>query len=105
QDFHQTVSSSAQNPTMASMLRGISSGTLRARAWRGILEGDAGMRTIAEHEAIYAALAAGDGALARAAALVHVATTESFLRRVLASVERTAMVHRDGRRRAEVSVP
>jgi GntR family transcriptional regulator, transcriptional repressor for pyruvate dehydrogenase complex len=84
QDFHETVATAAQNPTMASMLRGISSGTLRARVWRGILEEDASSRTVAEHEAIYAALAAGDPAVARAAALVHVATTERFLRRVLA---------------------
>lgn len=83
QDFHETVATAAQNPTMASMLRGISSGTLRARVWRGILEEDASSRTVAEHEAIYAALAAGDPAVARAAALVHVATTERFLRRVL----------------------
>ena len=102
QDFHQTVAAAAQNPTMASMLRGISSGTLRARAWRGILEEDAGMRTIAEHEAIYNALAAGDGALARAAALVHVATTEAFLRRVVASADSST---RSGRSRREVPVP
>ena len=84
------------------MLRGISSGTLRTRAWRGILEEDAGMRTIAEHEAIYNALAAGDGALAHAAALVHVATTEAFLRRVVASVDSSA---RSGRSRLEVPFP
>ena len=83
QDFHDTVATAARNPTMASMLRGISSRSLRARVWRGILEEDAGMRTVAEHEAIYAALVAGDAAVARAAALVHVATTERFLRRVL----------------------
>jgi GntR family transcriptional repressor for pyruvate dehydrogenase complex len=83
QDFHEAVAAAARNPTMASMLRGISGGTLRARVWRGILEEDAGMRTVAQHEAIYAALAAGDTSLARAAALVHVATTEGFLRRVL----------------------
>ena len=89
QDFHETVAAAARNPTMSSMLRGISGGTLRARVWRGILEEDAAKRTVAEHEAIYAALAAGDTALARAAALVHVATTEGFLRRVLGTPRRT----------------
>jgi GntR family transcriptional repressor for pyruvate dehydrogenase complex len=83
QDFHDAVAAAAGNRTMASMLRGISTRSLRARVWRGILEEDAGMRTVVEHEAIYAALVAGDAAVARAAALVHVATTERFLRRVL----------------------
>jgi GntR family transcriptional repressor for pyruvate dehydrogenase complex len=48
-------------------------------------------RTIAEHQAIYDALAARDSALAEAAALLHVSTTEQWLREDLegdAAVER-----------------
>jgi GntR family transcriptional repressor for pyruvate dehydrogenase complex len=41
-------------------------------------------RTLAEHQAIYDALAAGDSPLAQAAALMHVATTEQWLREHLA---------------------
>ena len=84
-DFHAAVGAAAGNPTMASMLRGISSRTMRGRVWHGILEEAAIQRTIAEHETIYGALVARDPALARAAALVHVASTESFVRRVLAA--------------------
>ena len=82
-DFHIAVAEAAGNSTMASMLRGISSRTIRARVWHGILEEGATQRTIAEHEMIYRALVSGDIGLARAAALVHVSTTESFVRRLV----------------------
>jgi GntR family transcriptional repressor for pyruvate dehydrogenase complex len=81
-DFHTAVAAAAGNSTMASMLRFISSRTMRARVWHGILEEDAAQRTVAEHETIYRALESRDIALARAAALVHVSTTESFVRRL-----------------------
>ncbi|MBS2966582.1 FadR family transcriptional regulator [Actinocrinis puniceicyclus] len=81
--FHNTVVAATGNETLASILEGISSRTVRVRVWRGLIEGNAAERTLAEHEAIYRALAAGDAALAQAAALVHVATTEKWLRRHL----------------------
>jgi GntR family transcriptional repressor for pyruvate dehydrogenase complex len=84
-DFHAAVAAATGNPAMASVLRGISSRTLRGRVWHGIMEEDAIQRTIAEHERIYDALLTRDPALARAAALVHVSTTENFVRRVLES--------------------
>ena len=84
-DFHAAVAAATGNPAMASVLRGISSRTLRGRVWHGIVEEDAIQRTIAEHERIYDALVARDPALARATALVHVSTTENFVRRVLAT--------------------
>ena len=82
-DFHAAVATATGNPAMASVLRGISSRTMRGRVWHGILEEDAIQRTVAQHEMIYDALVARDPALAHAAALVHVSTTESFVRRVL----------------------
>jgi GntR family transcriptional regulator, transcriptional repressor for pyruvate dehydrogenase complex len=82
-DFHIAVAEAACNSTLASLLRGISSRTIRARVWHGILDEGSTQRTIAEHETIYNALVAGDIALARAAALVHVSTTESFVRRLV----------------------
>jgi len=59
---------------------GISSRTLRALVWRGMVEANSADRTLAEHEAIFQALAAGDACLAQAAALLHVSTTEQWLR-------------------------
>ncbi|WP_055586277.1 FadR/GntR family transcriptional regulator [Streptacidiphilus griseoplanus] len=78
--FHRAVIAAAGNSTLATLLDGISSRTVRARVWRGLVDDDAGCRAIAEHEAIYAALAARDAALAEAAALMHVSATERWLR-------------------------
>lgn len=82
--FHHAVVSAAGNRTLASLLEGISRRTVRVRVSRGMLDADAAERTLAEHDAIYRALAAGDCALAQAAALMHVSTTEQWLRRHLA---------------------
>lgn len=82
--FHRAVIAATGNATLCSLLEGISSRTLRARIWRGLVDGNASGRTVAEHEAIYASLAAGDPALAQAAALLHVSTTEKWLREHLA---------------------
>ena len=83
-EFHALVAASAGNETLASMLSGLSSRTIRTRAWRGVLEEDATVRTIAQHGDILRALVAGDPVLAQAAALIHVATTDASLRRQLA---------------------
>ncbi|MGW5446152.1 FadR/GntR family transcriptional regulator [Streptomyces asiaticus] len=81
--FHSAVVAAAGNRTLATLLEGISSRTLRGRVWRGMVDDHAGDRTIAEHEAIYAALLRRDSALAEAAALMHVSTTEQWLRQHL----------------------
>lgn len=81
--FHRAVVEATGNKTLASLLEGISSRTVRARVWRGMVDGNAADRTLAEHEAIYQALAARDPALAQAAALMHVSTTEKWLRKQL----------------------
>src|SRR6185437_6187737 len=81
--FHRAVITATGNATLASLLEGISSRTVRARVWRGMVDGKAAERTLAEHEAIYQALATGDAALAHAAALMHVSTTEKWLRKYL----------------------
>ena len=83
-DFHAQVAAAAGNDTLASIMNGISSLTLRARVWRGIIEEEATARTISEHARILEALRAGDAALANATALMHVCTTEDFLRCTLA---------------------
>jgi GntR family transcriptional repressor for pyruvate dehydrogenase complex len=81
--FHHAVVSAAGNRTLASLLEGISRRTVRVRVSRGRRDAGAAERTLAEHDAIYRALAAGDSALAQAAALMHVSTTEQWLRRHL----------------------
>lgn len=82
--FHALVAEASGNATMGAVLSGISSRTLRVRVWRGLVDDSAHQRTVAEHETILAALTARDPVLARAAATVHVATTENSVRRLLA---------------------
>lgn len=78
--FHRTVAAATGNESLTSLLDGLSSRTMRARVWRGIVEGNAAQRTIAEHEGIYRALVAGDQMLAQSSALVHVNSSEAWLR-------------------------
>jgi GntR family transcriptional repressor for pyruvate dehydrogenase complex len=82
--FHRAVFAATGNQTLASLLEGISSRTVRARVWRGLVDEAVADRTIAEHRAIYDALAAGDAVLAQAAALMHISATEKWLRDHLA---------------------
>lgn len=81
--FHRAVVAATGNETLTSLLDGLSGRTVRARIWRGLVLGDVAQNTIDEHEAIYLALRAGDQSLAHAAALMHVNTSESWLRAVL----------------------
>jgi GntR family transcriptional repressor for pyruvate dehydrogenase complex len=81
--FHRAVIAATGNATLASVLDGLSSRTLRARVWRGLVESNASASTLSEHEAIFRALQAGDGQLAQAAALLHVTSSESWLRAAL----------------------
>ena len=83
QMFHSTVYEATGNPTLASILDGLSSRTVRARIWRGVIEGAAAAQTLREHRAIQHALATHDRPLAEAAALIHVNTSEQWLRDVL----------------------
>ncbi|WP_255948375.1 FadR/GntR family transcriptional regulator [Streptomyces odontomachi] len=93
--FHRAVIAAAGNATLATLLDGISSRTVRARVWRGLVDDNAGDRTVAEHEAIYAALLARDSPLAEAASLIHVSTTEQWLRQHLRSSKATEAGPRD----------
>jgi GntR family transcriptional repressor for pyruvate dehydrogenase complex len=81
--FHRAVIAATGNETLTSLLDGLSGRTVRARVWRGLVEGNVTQATIDEHSAIYKALMARDPFLATAAALVHVNTSESWLRALL----------------------
>lgn len=82
-EFHRMVASATGNESLVSLLEGLSSRTMRARLWRGMMNGNVSGRTIAEHESIYDALRAGDQLLAYSTALVHVNTSESWLNTLL----------------------
>jgi GntR family transcriptional repressor for pyruvate dehydrogenase complex len=81
--FHRTVIRATGNETLTSLLDGLSGRTVRARIWRGVVLGNVAQKTIDEHEAIYLALKAGNQPLAQAAALMHVNTSEAWLRTLL----------------------
>jgi GntR family transcriptional repressor for pyruvate dehydrogenase complex len=81
--FHLDVFAATRNQTLLSVLDGLSSLTLRARIWRAVVEADAISETLHEHRAIFAALEAHDRPLAEAAALIHVNTSEAWLRSVV----------------------
>jgi GntR family transcriptional regulator, transcriptional repressor for pyruvate dehydrogenase complex len=83
-EFHARVAEASGNGTLASLLAGLSSRTMRVRVLRAMSDAEALRRTIEQHEGIYAALAAGDPNLAQAMAVQHVITTEAWLRRLLA---------------------
>ena len=101
-EFHRTIIAANGNPTLTSVLDGLSGRTVRARVWRGLIEADAAATTQAEHQAIYDALAAGDPELARAAALIHVSTSARWLERVLRRPDRSPpALLESGRRRLE----
>ncbi|MEO3814951.1 FadR/GntR family transcriptional regulator [Sphaerisporangium sp. B11E5] len=78
--FHRAVFEATGNRSLFALLSGIAGQTLRARVWRGLVEDNVAGRTVIEHTAIYQALADGDASLAQAVALVHVSTTETWLR-------------------------
>jgi GntR family transcriptional repressor for pyruvate dehydrogenase complex len=81
--FHDRVAAACGNPTLGTLLTGLSTKTLRARIWRGVNEAGSAELTLQQHEAIYAAIEAGDAETARAASVVHVATSERWLRALM----------------------
>ncbi|SCG77516.1 FadR/GntR family transcriptional regulator [Micromonospora humi] len=85
--FHRTVIAATGNETLTSLLDGLSGRTVRARVWRGLIEGNAAHVTLGEHQAIYRALRSRDQVLAQATALMHVNTSESWLRTILAEAD------------------
>lgn len=96
--FHELVNAASGNQTLASMLSSLSSRMFRARVWRGVIERGATSTTVAQHEQIVEALEKRDPAVAEAAALLHVATTEAWFRRVTARDAATSSRKADLRR-------
>lgn len=85
--FHDCVVDACGNETLATLLKGLSTATMRARTWRALVEARVAEETVAQHSDILRALSSGDRRLAEATALVHVSTSEEWLRsHVLGSV-------------------
>ena len=82
--FHRIIAGAAGNLVLVPLLDGLAAPTVRLRVWRGLSESGSTERTLVEHTAIVDALAVGDAELARAAATVHIAGVERWMRSVLA---------------------
>lgn len=81
--FHRAVHSVTGNETLTSLLHAVSARTVRAVSPRRFSDRDSMDAVLTEHAAILAALAARDPTLAHAATLVHINSTETWLRRDL----------------------
>ena len=81
--FHDVIAHAPGNGVLRALLRSLSTSTVRARLWHGIAERGALDQAREEHRRIYEAIAAGDADLARASALLHIATNENWLRQHL----------------------
>ena len=82
-EFHRIIAQASGNSYLASLLDGLSGGTVRARVWRGLTEERAVTRTIDEHAAIADALGRGDSELVRSLLTVHIAGVENWLREAI----------------------
>jgi GntR family transcriptional regulator, transcriptional repressor for pyruvate dehydrogenase complex len=87
EEFHHIVAGATGNSVLIALMDNLSTRTVRARLWRGVIERRAVERTKQWHHAILEGLEARDPELARAADLMHLAEGESWLRRALARVE------------------
>ncbi len=81
--FHRTIAAATGNSVVSKLLESISGRTIRARIWRGITEGGAIDRTVAEHRAICDAIEHGSPELARAWMTAHLASVEAWLRQAV----------------------
>ena len=85
-EFHETIVRAAGNQTLSSLIRALSSRTMRARAWRVLADEGVVEVTRLGHREIYRAIEGRDPDLARAAATTHISEVEFWFRKAL-SVE------------------
>lgn len=81
--FHRCVVRGSGNETLLSLLEALLNSTARARVWRGTWDRDALEWTYVQHGMIVDALEQRDPSLATAAATVHLAATEEWLRHLM----------------------
>ncbi|QIN79562.1 FCD domain-containing protein [Rubrobacter marinus] len=82
-EFHETIVASAGNQTLSSLIRALSSRTMRARAWRALADEGVVEVTKLGHRNIYRAIEDRDPDLARAAATTHISEVEFWFRKAL----------------------
>jgi GntR family transcriptional repressor for pyruvate dehydrogenase complex len=80
QAFHDVIAGAPGNGVLQALLRSLSTRTVRARLWHGLADRNALDLAREEHERIFEAIVHGDPDLARAAALMHIAHNERWLR-------------------------
>lgn len=79
-EFHRLIVRGSGNDVLASLIESLSGPIQRARAWRGTVDAGAWARTVREHRAIVQALRSRSAQVAHAAATVHIAGVEHWLR-------------------------
>ncbi|NED98185.1 FadR family transcriptional regulator [Phytoactinopolyspora alkaliphila] len=82
-EFHRLIAEGSGNAVLCSLMESLAVPTQRARMWRGLTQGDATRRTLAEHHAIYDAVRGRQPDVAAAAATVHIAGVEQWIRTAL----------------------
>lgn len=87
EEFHRYVNHCSGNGVLESVIETMSVRTLRVRAWRKEMDEAHRRAALEEHRPIYDAIVARDPELARAAAAMHVAEGEMWLRRSACSGE------------------
>ena len=86
-EFHGIVTEAAGNSYLTALVKSLSSGTVRARIWRGLTQESAVARTLGEHRALVDALEIGDAKLAESLAVTHISGVEQWLRSRLSENE------------------
>ena len=79
-EFHHTIARAAGTELLLALLDGLAQPSMRLRIWRGLSTPGVLVQTLHEHQAIVDALGSHDAALAHAAATVHVAGLEVWIR-------------------------
>lgn len=78
-EFHRVLAAATANPVLASLIEALSSGTVRGRLWRALVDSGAAARTIAEHSMIINAVRSRDPDAAAAWMSSHLLSVESFI--------------------------
>jgi GntR family transcriptional regulator, transcriptional repressor for pyruvate dehydrogenase complex len=79
-EFHQAIARACGNELLVALLDGLAQPTMRMRIWRGLSTPGVLVQTLDEHKAIVDALESHDAELAHAAATVHIAGVEAWIR-------------------------